>query len=81
VGVFLWAAGGENFEFEGLGASGQVFQHQLAGVEPEAAAGAVEQHPRQVQVGAVEAQRLRRHCRVAPQLHAIEHAGFGRVEV
>ena len=42
---------------------------------------AVDQHPRQVELVAVQAQRLGRHVGVAAQAHAVEHARLGRVEV
>jgi hypothetical protein len=49
---------------------GQVFQHQLAAVHLERGALAVDQHARQVQLFAVQAQRLRGHVGVAAQRHA-----------
>jgi hypothetical protein len=54
-------AGGEDLQREGRVALGQVLQHQLLALHAEAAAGAVHQHARQVQLVAVQAQRLRRH--------------------
>ena len=39
------------------------------------------QHARQVQVFAIQPQRLRGHVRVAAQAHLVEHPGLGRVEV
>ncbi len=62
-------------------AFGQVVHHQLVAFHPERGALAVDQHARQVQLVAVQAQRLRRHLRVAAQPHAVEHAGLGGVQV
>ena len=81
LGVLGGRAGGEDFEREGVGAFGQVFQHQLAAVHLERGALAVDQHAGQVQVFAVQAQRLRGHIGVAAQRHAVEHTGLGGVQV
>ena len=74
-------AGGEDLQIEGLGAFGQVFQHQLVAIHLERGAAAVDHDARQVQLFAVQAQRLGRHVRVAAQPHLVEHAGLGRVQV
>ena len=81
LGVLGWCAGGEDFERERVSAFGQVFQHQLAAVHLERGALAVDQHAGQVQVFAVQAQRLRGHVGVAAQRHAVEHTGLGGVQV
>jgi hypothetical protein len=47
----------------------------------EAGALAVDQHARQVQLLAVQAQRLGGHIRISAQAHLVEHAGLGRVQV
>jgi hypothetical protein len=80
-GVFGGRAGGEDFELEGLVARGQVFEHELVAVDLEAGALAVDEHAREVQFLAVEAQRLRGYVGVAAHAHAIEYARLGRVEV
>ena len=81
LGVALWNAGGEDFQVEGLVAFGQVFQHQGFAVHLERAARAIDQHPRQIQIGAIQAQRLQRRSRVAAQTHFVEHPGFGWVQI
>ena len=81
LGVFLRRAGGEDLQLEGFGAIGQVAQHQGLALHLERAAAAVEQHARQVQVFAIQSQRLRRHVGVAAQHHLVEHARLERVQV
>ena len=82
LGVFSRAAGGEDFEVErAFFCRRQVVQHQLAAVELERCALAVDQHACQVQLVAVQAQGLNGHIRVAAQRHLVEDAGFCRVEV
>ena len=81
LAVLRRGAGGEDLQLERGFAFGQLFQHQLAAVHLEAGALAVHQHARQVQLLAVQTQRLGRHRRVAAQRHLVQHAGLGRVEV
>src|SRR5690606_13664349 len=72
---------GENFQLDRLIAIGQVFQHQLAAVHFERSASAVDHDTRQVQLIAIQTQRLCRHFSVAADAHLVEYAGFGWVEV
>ena len=81
LAVLLGVAGGEDFQLERRGAFGQVLQHQGLALHAEAAGLAGQHHARQVQLVAIQAQRLRRHVGVAAQAHAVEHAGLGGVEV
>jgi hypothetical protein len=53
----------------------------LVAVHLETGALAVDQHARQVQLLAVQAQGLGRHVGVAAQRHLVEHTGFGGVQV
>ena len=81
LGVFFRVAGGENFQIEGVRTFGQILQHELVAVHLERGTTAVHQHAGQIEVFAVQAQRLGRHVGVAAQAHFAQHAGFGRVEV
>ena len=80
AGVFQRLAGGEDFQFK-RAFQRQVFQHQLAAVELERGALAIDQHTRQIQRFTVKPQRLHADVRVAAQCHFVEHAGLGRVQV
>ncbi len=81
MGVFFRRAGAENFQLERVVVGRQVFQHQLAAFDLERAACAIEQHARELQLFAVEPQRLRGLRGVAAQPHFVEHPGLGRVEI
>ena len=81
LGVLLGVAGGEDFQIDGVLTFGQVFQHELVAVHLERGATTVDQHAGQIQVFAIQAQRLGRHIGVAAQAHFVEHAGLGRIEV
>ncbi len=81
LGVLLGVAGGEDFQIEGRGAFGQVFEHQHVAIHLEGGACAIDQHTGQVQVFAVQTQGLGRHVGVAAQAHLVEHPGFAGVEV
>ena len=79
--VLFRVAGGEQLQLEGLVTGGQVFQHQGVAVQAEAATLAVQQHAREVELVAMQAQRLRRHLRVAAQTHLVQYPRLGRLQV
>ena len=81
LGVFLGVAGGEDFQIKSLEAFGQVLEHQHITVHLERGAAAVDEHACQVELFAVQTQRLGRHIGVAAQAHFVQHAGLGGVEV
>ena len=82
LGVLDGRAGGEDLQIKRTVVdAGQVLQHQLAAFDLEGGALAVDQHARQVQLFAVQAQRLGGHVGVAAHAHLVEHAGLGRVQV
>ncbi|MCY1167764.1 hypothetical protein D9M73_77370 [compost metagenome] len=78
LGVFGRAGGGENLQLELIG---QVVQHQLLAFHLEGCALAIDQHAGQVELFTIKLERLHRQVRVAAQLHLVEHARFGRVQV
>ena len=78
LGVFGGAAGGENLQLECIG---QVTEHQLVALHLEGRALTVDQNPCQVQLFTIELEGLHWHVRVTAQLHFIEHARLGGVEV
>jgi hypothetical protein len=77
----VFFAGQQVVKISSSKASGRLSMHQLVAFHAEGRALAVDQHARQVQLVAVQAQRLGRHVGVAAQAHAVEHAGLGRVQV
>ncbi len=79
--VFAGVAGGENFEVKGLQTFRQVFQNQLVGLHAKAGALPIHQHPSEVQLLAVQAQRLGFNLGVAANAHHIQDAGFGFIQV
>ena len=81
LGVLDGCAGGEDFQLERIKTLGQALQHQLAAIHLERGALAVDQHARQVQLFAVQPQRLGRHVRVAANHHLVENAGLCRIQV
>ena len=81
LGVLLRVAGGENFEIKSIRAFRQIFQNQLPSIHLERCAPAVDHHARQIQVFAIQAQRLCGHIGVAAQAHLVQHAGFDRVQI
>ncbi len=78
LGVLDRAAGREDLELECIG---QGVDDQLVAFHAERGAVVVDQHACQVQLVAVQAQRLHRHVGVAAHPHAIEHASLVRVEI
>ncbi len=81
LAVLLGRAGGEDLQLERRVAGRQVFQHQGLAVQAERAGLAAQHDAREVQLVAIQPQRLRRHAGVAAQAHAAEHAGLGRIQV
>ena len=81
LGVLRGIAGGEDLQRNRVSAFGQVFQHQLVAFELEGSALAIDQHARQIQLFAIQAQRLGRHIRVAAQRHLVEHARLGGIQI
>ena len=81
LGIFGRVAGGENFQLERLCAFWQVFKHQLLAIYFERSALTVNEHAGQVEVFAVQTQRLCGNLWIAPYQHGVEDAGFERVQV
>ena len=78
--VFGGCAGGKYLQLKAA-LGGQAVQHQLLVLDLEGGSLAVDQHAGQVEVFAVEFERLGRHIGVAAQHHFVEHPGFGGVQV
>ncbi len=82
LGVLGRHAGGEYLQLEcALVGRRQVFQHQCAAIQSKRGASTIDQHTCQIQLFAVQPQRLRRNVRIAPHPHLVQYPGFGRVEV